>query len=298
MAENITQQKSVQPLGEYSLSVDAPAGWDDFRLFNDPIFTGACMFMGVFGGIAGAFWLMRFEGLINDYIYNFARCFLIICLFGGGLSLIKELNFKRSVMIAVFITTGILWENIFLKSPKPLMFVLVASSWLVFWWTWKKPELMKRFGLRRETFLVDLLKALLPLSMVIALVVIDFMVFGFKLDISPWEDAARTCGLLTYNLIVFMFFFLVLSELQNHGMDWKSYILTICVLALLYQTPTIGVFYAVGKVNLMLAIGGIISNTMVLLLIMITMFKTQKNILLAVLTETSIMVIMDMAGLM
>jgi hypothetical protein len=282
-----------------NISGNPYAGWHEFHLLNETHFLKALFFLSCYSMPAAVAHFLYRSNILSNELKNITIGISAIWLFLGALHISGYLTPKRTLLVILNFFTYVTWQYFFGSNhPVEDMFGIIMAYWLILWWVFTEPGMAAALGFRRESLIKDGFTAILTAGVLVTYTSIGFRAYGFHLVYKPWKLLEYTAGSLSGNLFTFIFFFTVWRRLQEKGISQLGNILALLTMLVVLQAPTFTAFMLVGAVKPMIAMVGLVGNTLMFIIIIVFSFKKYHNVLHAIFYLSAIQLLLVMAGIL
>lgn len=288
--------EASRALAGLRIAPDAHPGWSSVRHLRTPLFLKAMLIYTAFGLIVGVLYGLYHAGLIPFEIKDFHVTSSFLIVFGGGLCIHGELTARRAALLVIAAIFNQAWLfHMWDMYPWSLLNVAVGG-WLPAWLVWSEPELMARFGLRRESLGRDLLIALAMGALAMAYLLPVLIAYGFDASLRQDKVLSYAANALPMNLLNYMFLFSVWNALERRGISRIESMGALLAMLFLQQVFTWAEIIINGFLSPGMALGSMAANIMLLVLTFGFAFRVFRNTLPAVFIVTAIQLSVVMIG--
>ena len=274
----------------------APGGDVRNTSLKHPVFIRAVAFVTLYGATSLVRWIVFVLGYSDFVLMNVQAVILYLCFFSGGLAIIGKLTPKRFVLVMINAAVCVTWEVLFKGNQPMRMLTIFPSLWLPFLWVWTEPDIMRSFGLRKETLFRDMGISIAISAAIFAYTTTLFISFGYNFEQDIWKNLSLISAALVNNFFWMIFVYLVWNRLDQAGLSRMSSLVVLFILINLYIFPTVIAFTVAGRVSVIMSVAGLLSNTIIAIFVTFTTFRYMKNVLPAIFMQTAVQGIVLMMG--
>lgn len=294
MSENANAR--IDDMGKFSLVPGAPSGWDSVSLFKTNFIRNFFLVSFVLASLSGVLWYFIHIGILDlrfSAVNRIIACAYLI----AGVVQSGEYRRNRLLEFIVFATISFIVELCFFYNKLFIaIFYFPISSWLLFLWMYRYPDMMDKLGIRKIHFITDVSRGFGFAVVMLGLSAFWMYCYGKSLSFDFLPLAARTSSDLSFQLIFFTFIFSVSWGLKNMGAGILKRTIIIYLLCLVQQFPVLFSFFLTGDITFNEMLLGTFGNSFLIVFSITMFFNVLKNIIPAAMLQTSIMLVAEMMG--
>lgn len=289
-------EMKIFEMGKYSLVRDSSFGWDSVSVFKTNFIRNFFLVSLLFSSISGFLWYCIHTGIIDERYSSLNRIigcgYLFVAIVQTG-----ELRKNRLIELIIFTLISVFVELHFYYDKKVIaLWFFPISSWLLFVWMYRDPDMMDKLGIRKVHFLTDVSRGLSFAVLMLGFSMFWMYSYGKSLQADYLSLAARTSSDLSFQLVYFTFIFSVSWGLKNRGAGILKRTVLIYLMCLVQQWPVLLSFFITGNITLNEMFIGTFGNSFLIVFSVTMFFNVLKNIIPAAMLQTAIMLVAEMMG--
>lgn len=297
MSENL--KNDVLELGRYSLVPGAVAGWESGELKRSSFFQSFFIVALALATASAILWYFIHVGKLEFRFSSFNRIVVILYMY-AAMKLNGDMNRRRAIELILFGASSLIFEFVFFGRNVLIAALLFPiSSWMLFYWMVRYPNIIGKLGLRKKQFFLDATRGL-----AFAAFFMGFFLFGASavfsrtFQIDYWSIAARASSDLSFEMCFFMYLFSFCRGLKHRGIDLLKRTGMMFALCVVQQAPVFISFFITGEITAGEALLGSLGNSLLIVMSATIFFNSLKNILPVAMSQTSLVLAGQIMGIL